>query len=148
MTTIALRLYFIHIFAWLAVWLAMYYPGLDLIMSIIYVMIITAEIRSLHRCSRRLKWGSFLIWQAPGIIFSLISLISWSWWGLKQYGFFLLQFWYTPVVPLLSLVHWTVDGYPLYYYLLLGMPLLFFAFFMLLVHNKKSVSRSRRIRYI
>jgi hypothetical protein len=148
MTAIVLRLYFVHIFAWLAVWLAMYYPGLDLLLSMVYLLIVAAEIRPLRRCSNGLKWGSFLIWQAPGIIFALISLLPWSWWGLKEYGFFLLQFWYTPVVPLLSLLHLTIAEYPLYYYLLLGMPLLLAFFFMCFVHNKKPVPRSRRIRYI
>jgi hypothetical protein len=44
MTTIILRLYFIHIFGWLAVWLAMHYPGLDLVLAIMYLLIISASI--------------------------------------------------------------------------------------------------------
>jgi hypothetical protein len=148
MTTIILRLYFIHIFAWLAVWLAMHYPGLDLVLAIMYLLIISAEIRSLRRYAKGVSWSSFLIWQAPGIVFSLIISIPWSWWGLKEYSFFLLQFWYTPMVPLLSLLHWTIAGHPLYYYLLLGMPLLLAILFALLVRNREPVPRSSRIRYI
>lgn len=147
MTIIVLRLYFIHIFAWLAIWLAMSWPGLDLMLSVIYLLIIAAEIRPLHSRSKWLSWGSFFIWQAPGIVFALVSLTHWSWWGLKDYAFFLLEFWYTPVVPLLSLLRWVIAGYPLYYYVLLGMPLLFAIFFLVSVHNKKLAPRSSGIRH-
>ncbi|MDI9479744.1 MAG: hypothetical protein ACOXZ6_12065 [Syntrophomonadaceae bacterium] len=147
MTRIILRLYSIHIFAWLAIWLAMFWPGVDLILSIIYLVIVAAEFRSWGRHSKGLGWGSFFIWQAPGFVFALASLTPWSWWGLKEYAFFLLEFWYTPVVPLLSLLNWAIAGYPLYYYALLATPLLFAIFFMVIVLSKKSAPRSSRIRY-
>ena len=137
MTMIVFRLYFIHIFAWLAIWLAMFRPGLDLILSIIYLVIVAVEFRSLGRHSKGLGWGSFIIWQAPGFVFALASLTPWSWWGLKEYAFFLLEFWYTPVVPLLSLLNGVIAGYPLYYYVLLGMPLLFGVFFWVSVPKQK-----------
>jgi hypothetical protein len=113
-----------------------------------YLVIIAAEVRSLRRSSKCLSWGSFFIWQAPGFVLALVSLTPWSWLGLKDYAFFLLEFWFTPVVPLLSLLNGVIAGYPLYYYALLAMPLLFAIFFMVFVHNKKSAPRSSRIRYI
>ncbi|HOB11652.1 MAG TPA: hypothetical protein PLM20_00890 [Syntrophomonadaceae bacterium] len=147
MKTIA-RLYFIHIFAWLAVWLATYYPGLDIVLAVLYLLIITMQIRSLGGETKCRAIKVFLIWQAPGIVFSLISLLPWSWWGIKEYAFFLLMFWYTPVVPLLSLLQWVVAGYPIYYYLLLAMPLIYGLIFMVLTRIKQPVLSSSRIRYL
>lgn len=145
---IVARLYFIHIFAWLAIWLAGYYPGLDILMAAAYLLVISAQIRSLHKDSKYAAAKVFFIWQAPGIIFSLISLLPWLWWGIKEYAFFLLMFWYTPVIPLLSLLQWVVAGYPLYYYLLLALPLIYGLLFIALTRNKQPVYRSSRIRYL
>lgn len=142
------RLYFIHIFAWLAIWLASYYPGLDVILAVIYLVIIASQLRLLGIDSPCQAVSGFFLWQAPGIIFSLASLLHWSWWGLKEYAFFLLMFWYTPVIPLLSLLRGGLAGYPLYYYLLIAMPLLYALLCIALIYIKKPVARSSRIRYL
>ena len=142
------RLYFIHIFAWLAIWLATYYPGLDVVLAFAYLLIIFLQIRSLGDESGGRAAAVFLAWQAPGIVFSVLILLPWSFWGLKEYAFFLLMFWYTPVVPLLSLLQWVIAGYPLYYFLLLAMPLIYGLLFIIFVftHRKQPAFSSSRIR--
>ena len=42
------RLYFIHIFAFLAVGISMYYPPWDIILSLLYLVVIGSEARSLR----------------------------------------------------------------------------------------------------
>jgi len=143
---IVARLYFIHIFAWLAIWLATYYPGLDIVLAVVYLVIICDQMRSLAKGSKCKGVAGFILWQAPGIIFSLISLLPWSWWGIKDYAFFLLMFWYTPVVPLLSILQWVIAGYPLYYYLLLAMPLIYGLLFTAAIQLKQPVFSASRIR--
>ena len=84
MTTIILKAVF-YSYIWLAGSMAGYalsWSGFSL--AIMYLLIISAEIRSLRRYAKGVSCSSFLIWQAPGIVFSLISSIPWSWWGLKE----------------------------------------------------------------
>ncbi|NLW91644.1 MAG: hypothetical protein GXY34_08605 [Syntrophomonadaceae bacterium] len=85
-----------------------------------------------------------LVWQLPGIILSLMSIMPAGMWGEANYGFFVLQFWYTPVVPLLScLSDYAFYGKPVYYYLLLWMPVIFGLCYLLLVFAGRKFSISR-----
>lgn len=135
-----MRLYFIHFFAWLAIWMATYLPGLDVLLSIIYLVIIVQEIIPLRKYSLIKRWSALIIWQSPGLLLSFVSITPWSWLGFREYGFFILEFWYTPILPLLSLSRLMVGEYPLYYYLLLMMPVIFGVLFWTVI--KKPALRS------
>jgi hypothetical protein len=117
--------------ALLTVWLASYFTGLDLIFSIIFTAIIMIE----SITGRGEIWSGLatvLIWQLPGMILSL-CIIS----GLSnlmpggEYYIFILELWYTPVIPLISLISTPFLPYPLYYNLLLIMPLIMIIYYML-----------------
>lgn len=128
-----LRLYCIHIFACLAIALSMYFPGLDLALAIIYLISIGIEAGLNHSCTRVRVLVIILIWQLPGLILSLTSIAPAGMWGQANYAFFILEFWYTPLVPLLScLSGWVIQGKPLYYYLLLGAPIIIGGYYYLL----------------
>jgi len=120
-----IRLYSIQLFACMAVALAIYFPGLDLALAFLFCLVVGAEAVMYKGNS----WRSILIivlaWQLPGMVLSLMSISPAGMWGEANYGFFVLQFWYTPIVPLLScLSGYVVQGKPIYYYLLLGTPML------------------------
>lgn len=118
------RLYFIHLFAWLAVWMAMSISGLDIVLSLLYVYIVVKENTLLRGYSAGKRLAGLIFWQGPAAFLSLVSISSWALGGLKEYAFFMLEFWYTPLLPLLSLSGGMLNGRPYYYYLLLGMPLI------------------------
>lgn len=125
------RLYSIHIFAFLAVWLSMFFPGLDILLSIMYLLIVgytgrTTQVNCLQ------KFAVIVCWQGPGAIMSILISLKMVWLDLSNYSYFIMEFWYTPVIPLLSLVTAKMpNGYPLYYYLLLFMPIILSLYFLL-----------------
>ncbi|MGE5390755.1 MAG: hypothetical protein ACM3PE_06780 [Deltaproteobacteria bacterium] len=119
------RLYLIQIFASIAVALAIYFPGLDLVLSLIFCLVIAGEALIYRNDSWQRNLFTVVIWQLPGLILSLMSIMPADMWGEANYGFFVLQFWYTPLVPLLScLSGYILLGKPVYYYLLLWMPVI------------------------
>lgn len=124
------RLYIIQMGALLTVWLASYFNGWDLIFSIIFMAIIMIESIS----SKGKIWpglANVLIWQLPGMILSL-CIIS----GLSnfmpggEYYIFVLELWYTPVIPLISLISTPFLPYPLYYNLLLSTPVIMIIYYL------------------
>lgn len=120
-----IRLYLIQIFACIAIALAIYFPGLDLALAFLFCLVVGAEAVMFKGDSRKSCLITILIWQAPGLVLSLMSISPAGMWGEANYGFFVLQFWYTPIVPLLScLSGYAIQGKPIYYYLLLGTPVL------------------------
>jgi hypothetical protein len=132
-------LYFIHFFAFFAVWFSTYFPGWDIALSVLYLAIIGIESKN----SRDLSWGcrviSAIIWQAPAIALCVIIITGLSAGGLSNYAIFLLQFWHTPLLPLVSLFPGTLyAGKPVYYYILLGL-----SFFMVLYYCWTGFSQSK-----
>ncbi len=118
-----IRLYFIHISAFGAGVLSIYFPGLDIIVSIIYLLVIALEAHRAYELPLNKKIIIVLIWQAPAIFFAGICISRLNFMGLYEYAIFMLQFWYTPLVGLLSLAGITVySDKPLYYYLLIYLP--------------------------
>lgn len=117
-----LRVYCLHISAILAIWLAMYFPGLDIVLSILYFYLLWAEgkysQRMLH--NHQSQALTALIWQLPGFILVgsvLLSLDVVA--DFAYYFIFILELWDTPVLPLVSLLPaWTILDRPVYYYLL------------------------------
>ncbi len=118
-----LRLYVINISAFGAGVLSIYFPGLDIIVSFIYLLVIAMEARRAYELPLNQKIITVLIWQAPAIFFAGICITAYNFMGLYEYAIFMLQFWYTPLVGLLSLAGITVySDKPLYYYLLIYLP--------------------------
>lgn len=124
-----LRLYFIHISAFLAVGLGTYYPPWDVLAASLYMLIIVLEARNVRMNPASSKKIIVIAWQGPGIILSLLAMSHITMWDLQNYAFFIMLFWYTPLVPFLSLlpgVFWR--GWPLYYHCLLSLPFLMAAY--------------------
>ncbi len=119
------RVYILHISAILAIWLAMYYPGLDIILSIIYLFLLWEEGKHTHRMLRNPKQQALIasLWQLPGFILGASVIL-----GIERvtdlayYFVFMLELWVTPILPLVSLLpHWIILERPIYYYLLFVM---------------------------
>ncbi len=117
---ITLRLLWIHIFAWGAVWLMSYWSGWEYLAAVLYLLVITLEADSL----RGVEWGkrllSSLAWQIPGFSMAFILLTGWDPGGIYNYAIFLLLFWMTPILPWLALLPPSDLAYPSYYYGLIG----------------------------
>jgi len=130
------RLYFIHIFAFLAVGISTYYPPWDIILSLLYLLVIGSEAHSLRNFSPNSKWLVIFAWQAPGILLFLLVISHTTIWDLSNYAYFIMLFWYTALVPILSLlpgVFWR--GWPLYYYFLLALPFIMITYHFILSCN-------------
>lgn len=135
-----IRLYSIQLFAGIAVALAIYFPGLDLVLALLFCLVIGAEALMYKGNSWRSILVTVLAWQLPGLLLSLQSIAPAGMWGEANYGFFVLQFWYTPLVPLLScLAGYVIQGKPIYYYVLLGAPLLLGLYYCLAAALGRSV---------
>lgn len=121
---------FIHLAAILAAGLSIYYPGLDIFMAVLYLVVVAAEAINFSRFSTRDKVFVAFLWQAPAWFFMLAAL--WQVSGLASYAIFILQLWYTPLVGLLSLPGLPVLAErPLYYYLTLFMPFIMSCYYYL-----------------
>ncbi len=119
-----MRLYSIHFFALIAVALSSYFPGLDIALAALYMVILGMEaIQSNLAASKNIIIGSSL--HIPGFILAIINLAGIMQWDLSSYALFILQYWYIPLIPLISLVSYSTEaGVPLYHYILLGLPVL------------------------
>lgn len=127
------RLYFIHIFAFIAVAISTYYPPWDIILSLLYLLVVGSEARSLRDFDPKSKRLIILSWQAPGILLFLLVISHTAIWDLSNYAFFIMLFWYTALAPMLSLlpgIFWR--GWPLYYYFLLALPFIMTAYHLIL----------------
>ena len=127
MAVAILRLYLLHLFASIAVWLATYYPGLDLLLSLLYLYLLYREGR-VRPLATTTQWLVGFIWQAPALVFAMLSTGLFHLSSIAGYGIFLLSFWATPLLPLFSLATHQYQGYPLYFPLLLLTPLLLILF--------------------
>lgn len=74
-----LRLYLIHCSAILAIAFSMYFPGLDLLLSFLYLALLWQEAsRSIYK-SQPIKQGLIgFLWQMPGIILVLAVCLGWD----------------------------------------------------------------------
>jgi hypothetical protein len=118
-----IRLYIIHVSAIAAGILGSYYSGLDIMTALVYLLIIAWEARRAGSISFRNNIITACVWQAPGIFFAVLCISSFDPMGLYEYAIFILQFWFTPLLGLLSLAG--INSYfdkPLYYYLLICLP--------------------------
>jgi len=87
------------------VWLAMYFPGLDLAASVACGYFLFRWIRGLSRVGVSV-WqaaGISFISQLPGLILGGLALVSWYLYGPLTSNFdFMLQMWHTPWIPIFS----------------------------------------------
>jgi hypothetical protein len=107
----------------------MYFPGLDIVLSILYIILLREEGKySIHLLQSKRKQGLIaFLWQLPGffmgisVIFGLDRLTDFAY-----YFVFMLELWLTPILPLISLLPvWTIAERPVYYYFLfIVVPLL------------------------
>lgn len=131
-----IRLLGIHIFAVLAIWLSTYLPGLDILLSLVYLAVINMEIRSLEKETIITKGIAALLWLGIPAYLSIITSFR-----LSDIGIFLLEFWFTPILPILSLKPYVFDsGRPFYYYALIWLPVVMAVHFFLLVRRRNEVS--------
>lgn len=130
-----MRIYIIQVTAILAVWLAMYFPGLDVVLAALYLWLVWAEARQAAA-----KMGSLVkqtviaaAWQLPGIVmgFSLLTGLD----RLTEFAYyfvFMLELWQTPVLPWLSLLPlWTLNGWPVYYIMIFVLVAVLLGIYML-----------------
>jgi len=133
------RVYILHISAILAIWLAMYYSGLDIILSIIYLFLLWEEGKYTHRMLRNPKKQALIasLWQLPGFVLGTSVIIGIDRvTDLAYYFVFMLELWVTPILPLVSLLpHWTIMERPIYYYLLFVMVPLLAVYYYVPVHR-------------
>lgn len=123
----------------LAVWLGMYYPGLDIVLALLYLVIIWWE-ASYKNMSLIGQCLVGFVWQLPALFLSL-SIIM----GLDQatdfsyYYVFMLQLWHTPILPLTTLLPDLIRlDKPLYYYeLFIFAPLLWTIYMLPWFRRKK-----------
>lgn len=132
-----IRLLGIHVFAVLAVWLGSYMAGLDIVLSLIYLIVISMEIKSLQKESYLTRGITALLWLGIPAFLSLITVFR-----LSDIGIFILEFWFTPILPILSLKPYVFpSGRPLYYYALLWLPVVMAVHFCCLIKSEKQIIR-------
>ncbi|ABI67729.1 hypothetical protein [Syntrophomonas wolfei] len=127
------RLYIIQLFAFLAIWLSTYYPGMDIFLSILYFLLIALEARSPQNLKKRDILIIIILWQGPAAVLGLMLLsgMNAGFWSLNAP--FLLEFWATPLVALLSCFKGPLlAGKPLYYYCIIATPVLLGFYYYLL----------------
>lgn len=117
----------------IAVALSTYYPGLDLALAFLYIVVLGLEaIQANLPGGKNIITGLSL--QIPGFILAITNLAGIGQWDLSSYALFILQFWYIPLIPIISLVSASTEaGIPLYHYILLTMPLLMTVYYYLAV---------------
>lgn len=126
------RLLGIHFFAALAIWLSTYIVGLDILLSLVYLVVISMEISSLRKEPVVTKSIAGLLWLGIPIILSIMTGFK-----LSSLAIFILEFWFTPILPILSLKPYVfASGRPLYYYILIYLPFIMVFHFILLTRKR------------
>jgi hypothetical protein len=115
-----------------AVWLASYFNGLYVFLSILFAACIIIE-AILNKSERMFSClATVLLWQLPGILLGIFIIT-----GLTfhipggEYYIFVLELWYTPLIPLISFISAPFLPQPIYYILLLITPLIMIAYYTL-----------------
>jgi len=111
----------LHLSGILAVWLGMYYPGMDIGLALVYLIALYWEGNyAAANLKRPFQVVVALLWQLPGLVLSGSVLLGWDQlFDFAYYFIFILELWVTPLLPLVSLLPLSkIAGYPLYYYFL------------------------------
>ena len=136
MITTILRLLWIHIFAFTAICLGSFIPGLDFVISMLYLAIVAAEAGAQVYRSFLGRLLMSILWQAPGYLLGMVLLFKWQIPEIYENAIFMLEFWATPIVPWLSLLPKGYLPYPLYYYGLWVAPVLLSVWSLALSYRK------------
>jgi hypothetical protein len=113
------RIYCLHLSAILAIWLGMYYPGLDVFLATIYLILLWEEGKHTWQLQPNALRQALvaILWQLPGFFLAGSILVGLD--RLTEFAYyfvFILELWQTPVLPLISLLPvWTVKDIPVYY---------------------------------
>lgn len=138
------RLCLIQIFAFGAVSLSTFFPGLDLLLSMLYIAVLVSEGCFHSEMTIRQKSAVVFIWQGPALLLSIYAMAGLTFANLDDYAIFVLQFWTAPLLPYWSLLNVPTSGaYPLYYYCVLASPLLFSMVYLAASLYKKSAGASK-----
>ncbi|HZK43490.1 MAG TPA: hypothetical protein VFC73_04310 [Syntrophomonadaceae bacterium] len=130
-----IRLFFIHFSAALAIWLSTYIVGLDILLSLIYILIISFEISSLKKQKVPTKLMAGTLWIGIPLTLSILTSLK-----LSNITIFILEFWYTPILPIISFKPYIFSsGFPLYYYILIWLPAILFIHFYLLTKKRNII---------
>ena len=117
MIVTAVRLLVFNLLYAVLVWLTMYFPGVDLLASVVFIYLLFRWSRHMveNGMNVRQVMATATLAQIPGLVFSGLAIYSWWRYGPLTSNFdFALQMWHTPLLPLLSLlsaVH--LQGFPL-----------------------------------
>ncbi|MDD2511010.1 MAG: hypothetical protein PHP26_02830 [Syntrophomonas sp.] len=118
---------------------------MDVFLSILYFLLIALEARSAQRLKKREILMVTILWQGPAAVLSflLLSGMDAGFWSLNAP--FLLEFWATPLIALLSWLKGPLlAGKPIYYYCIIAIPVLLGFYYYLfsipfLLKQKKSI---------
>lgn len=115
-----LRLLVIHLFLIFIVWLATYFPGLDLLLSLVYLLVIWQAGARIGSQAGKWKLETLLagvVAQLPGFVLTWANLKYYWGTGIISGDFtFAFQLWHTPALPWLSLFSFPVfDGFKSYF---------------------------------
>jgi len=137
---LVLRLYLLQIFAFLAIWLGSYYPGLDTLLVLLYLILLSMEARLSCKYNRSKKLLIILYWQGPAVLLSLIIAGDFYIKILSQNAIFMLEFWSTPLLPLIvPFAEINYPNRPLYYFVILASPVIVGIYYYILsCRNKDS----------
>ena len=147
-----MRIYILQLTAILAVWLAMYFPGADVVLAVLYLWMVWAEAKQAAvRMGSLVKQAVIAVaWQLPGMLmgFSLLTGLD----GLTEFAYyfvFMLELWQTPVLPWLSLFPpWTISGWPVYYIMIFVLVVVLICIYLLPAVILSSRRRDRKDKNI
>ncbi|HHV75778.1 MAG TPA: hypothetical protein GXX39_00185 [Syntrophothermus lipocalidus] len=115
-----LRLFVIHLFFIFIVWLASYFPGLDLLFSLTYLWVIWQAGVRIGRQPVRWELKTLLagiVAQSPGFFLTVANIKYYWGTGIVSGDYtFAFELWHTPALPWLSLFSFPVyDGFKSYF---------------------------------
>lgn len=122
------RLLLIHVFFIIIVWLATYFSGLDVAITLVYLYLIWKASHLIGRGCPEAPYRSLvftgLIAQSPGLLLTVANLLYYFGSGPVPADFtFLLELWHTPLMPILSFFSFPVfQGYIFYFVALFFLP--------------------------
>jgi hypothetical protein len=127
----------------MAVWLGMFYPGLDIVLALLYLVIIWGEASYKSFSFVRQCLVGFA-WQLPALFLSLSILLRLDQaTDFSYYYVFMLQLWHTPALPLTTLLPELIRlDKPFYYYeLFIFAPLLWTIYLLPWFRRKKLLQK-------
>ena len=117
----------------------MYYPGLDLALALLYLLVLVWEAGD-KSFSWRQRMLIIIVWQLPAWFLSLTILMGMDNANdFSNYYIFMLQLWHTPLLPLTTLLsQGPLLARPLYYYAMFLMAPLLAVIYLLPLFKKNS----------